>query len=104
MKPEVPYLRATILDKLQKLISSELTTKQQDVVRAVLSGMPVEVIASRTGRNRNAIYKMFHDARKKLRQGFESNDVSSIDLAEACKRFIQRSGLLRGRRLTKGNV
>lgn len=82
-RPELPQMKAAILDKLQQLIASELTSKQQDVVRAILSGMPVEVIASRTGRNRNAIYKMFHDARKKLRRNFEAAGISAIDLAEA---------------------
>jgi len=82
-QPELPQLKTAILEKLQELIDSELTEKQKTVVKAMLNGMPVDVIASRTGSNRNAIYKMLHDARNNLRKGFEATDISVVDLAEA---------------------
>jgi RNA polymerase sigma-70 factor (ECF subfamily) len=45
--------------------------------------MPVEVFAEKSGSNRNAVYKLVHDARVKLRSGFEdagflAEDVNSV--------------------------
>ena len=75
--------KETILIKLKELISSKLTGKQRLAVNALLNGMPVEEIARRTDSNRNAVYKLFHDARANLREGFEqagfsANDISAI--------------------------
>ena len=63
--------RKSILEKLDQLIHEMLTDKQRQAIQALLNGMPVEEIASRTDSNRNAIYKLVHDARLKLREGFE---------------------------------
>ncbi len=61
--------RAAIVQTLQQLIDSALTDRQRLAVRGLLEGLPVEVIADKTGSNRNAVYKLVHDARLKLRQG-----------------------------------
>ena len=83
LDPEKQAIKKSILETLTNLIDSDLTQKQRVVVRSLLGGMPVEEIAHRTGSNRNAVYKMFHDARKRLKNGFESaghdaDDVLSI--------------------------
>ena len=70
----------TILIKLKELIASKLTDKQRLAVNALLNGMPVEEIASRTDSNRNAVYKLFHDARANLREGFEKAGISADDI------------------------
>lgn len=70
----------TILVKLKELIASKLTDKQRLAVNALLNGMPVEEIASRTDSNRNAVYKLFHDARANLREGFEKAGISADDI------------------------
>ena len=54
--PEVELDRESILRKLRELIDNDLTEKQRTVVRALLGGMPVEEIATRTDSNRNAVY------------------------------------------------
>jgi RNA polymerase sigma-70 factor (ECF subfamily) len=36
-------------------------------VAVVLEGVPIDVLAERLGSNRNALYKMLHDARRRLR-------------------------------------
>lgn len=78
--PEGDESRQNILIKLQQLIEDELTEKQRNVVRALLEGMPVEEIASRTESNRNAVYKLFHDARQRLKKGFQAANFSESDL------------------------
>lgn len=69
-----------ILETLKRLIDQTLTKRQQFAVRAALEGLPVEEIARRAGSNRNAIYKLVHDARLKLRQGFEDSGFTADDI------------------------
>lgn len=69
-----------ILETLSRLIDDQLTDKQRTVVRALLGGMPVEEIARRTESNRNAVYKLFHDAKQRLKTGFEASEFSRSDI------------------------
>ena len=49
-------------------MDTELTPRQREVfVAIVLNGVPLDALAVRLGSNRNAIYKMMFDARRKLR-------------------------------------
>lgn len=72
--------RSNMLKTLHKLIEAELTQKQRNAIRALLSGMPVEVIAEKLGSNRNAVYKLIHDARSRLKAGFEQAGVMADDV------------------------
>lgn len=81
--PEDGLDRHAILSKLQELIENDLTEKQRTVIRALLGGMPVEEIASRTDSNRNAVYKLFHDARQRLKKGFLAANFAETDLLNA---------------------
>ena len=69
-----------VLETLSDLIENDLTDKQRTVVRALLGGMPVEEIARRTESNRNAVYKLFHDAKLRLKSGFEASKISPADI------------------------
>ena len=71
--------QSSIYQKLSELID-DLSDRQQTAVRAVLSGMPVEEIADRTASNRNAVYKLVHDARTMLKSGLEAAGYSAEDL------------------------
>ena len=73
--------RKSMVGKLQKLIDETLSEKQRFAIRASLAGLPVEVIAEKTGSNRNSVYKLVHDARTKLRSGLEASGVSVDVLA-----------------------
>ena len=73
--------RRTIIRSLQELIETILTDKQKLAIRGLLEGIPVEVIAERTGSNRNAVYKLIHDARMKLRDGFEQKGIASEEIS-----------------------
>ena len=64
---------------LRDLIDTKLTSKQRDAMHALLNNVPVEVYAQQTGSNRNAVYKLTHDARIKLREGFEEAGFEAID-------------------------
>ena len=71
--------QSSIYQNLSELID-DLSDRQQTAVRAVLSGMPVEEIADRTASNRNAVYKLVHDARTMLKSGLEAAGYSAEDL------------------------
>jgi RNA polymerase sigma-70 factor (ECF subfamily) len=81
--PEQQQARTFLLETLKQLVEQTLTEKQRTVVQADLAGMPIEEIARRLGTNRNAVYKLFHDARQKLRQGFEAAGISAEDVRAA---------------------
>lgn len=63
--------RRAIQDVLRRLIESELTERQRVALEAELRGMPLEEIGRRMGSNRNATYKLTHDARRKLKSALE---------------------------------
>jgi RNA polymerase sigma factor (sigma-70 family) len=75
--------RKSILKILDDLIQSKLTDKQRQAIQALLAGLPVEEIASRTDSNRNAVYKLVHDARLKLRQGLERFGIDAESITSA---------------------
>ena len=70
----------SILRKLQELIDADLTDKQRFAIRGVLEGLPIEIVAERMSSNRNAVYKLVHDARAKLRAGFEKSGIVAEDI------------------------
>lgn len=50
------------------IINNELTALQREAIQAiVLHGVPMEEAARQMRTNRNALYKLLHDARKKVR-------------------------------------
>jgi RNA polymerase sigma-70 factor, ECF subfamily len=60
---------AALLDAVRDGIRTALTPRQRQVlVATVLEGVPIDVLAERLGSNRNALYKMLHDARRRLRE------------------------------------
>ena len=75
--------RLEMLGKLKDLIASELTERQWTAVTAELRGMPLPQLAEKLGTNTNSIYKLLHDARKKLRSGLEAAGFTIDELREA---------------------
>ena len=66
---------------LQRLIEDTLSDRQRIAIRGTLAGLSVEVIAERLGSNRNAVYKLMHDARMRLRHGFEHAGVTAEEIS-----------------------
>jgi RNA polymerase sigma factor (sigma-70 family) len=83
-----PSLEATeskreILQILQQLIDTELTDKQRMATQAFLSDFATDEIAEQMSMNRNAVYKLIHDARQRLKEGFARAGINSEDIFEA---------------------
>jgi RNA polymerase sigma-70 factor (ECF subfamily) len=81
--PEARSERKAILAAMHRVIRDGLTTKQREALLAVLRGMPQDEIARHLGSNRNALYKLTHDARKRLRRGLEAAGFTAEDLGAA---------------------
>lgn len=77
--PEDQVERQSLLIEMERVIQEELTQKQRLALLAELKGMPQEEIARHLGSNRNAVYKLTHDARKKLKAGLEAAGYTSTD-------------------------
>jgi len=75
--------RSAILAALQEAIATGLTDKQRTALLAELNGMPLAEIARLLGSNRNAVYKLTYDARKKLKQALEAAGYRAEDIQAA---------------------
>ena len=70
--PERETIQNNMLQIVKELIETELTDRQRDAIIAILQGgMPLDEVARRMGTNRNALYKLIHDARRRLQQQLE---------------------------------
>ncbi len=79
--PEVSLEQKQAMMKVMQLIQSELTPRQREVMMAInVHGVPMDVIAERMDSNRNAVYKMMHDARVKLKNRLELEGMPLQDL------------------------
>jgi len=67
---------------VRQLIDTELTDRQRTALRAALAGMPMDELARRLDTNRNALYKLLHDARLRLRRAFEDRGIGPDDLID----------------------
>ena len=70
--PELLVQQEALFHKLHELIETALTERQRAALLAELRGMPQDEIARHLGSNRNAVYKLTHDARKKLKSALQN--------------------------------
>jgi RNA polymerase sigma factor (sigma-70 family) len=76
-RPESAMEKQDVMSKINRAFEEALTTRQRAALEAVvLEGVPMEVVADRMGTNRNALYKLIHDARRKLRTHLENQGLS----------------------------
>jgi len=65
-------MRRQVHEVLQQGLREGLTDLQRDALMAKLGGLPMSEISSRLGRTPGAVYKIMHDARKRLRSYLEA--------------------------------
>jgi RNA polymerase sigma-70 factor (ECF subfamily) len=82
--PDRFAIQDEISDILRDVIEHDLTEKQRYVlIMMVFNEVPMDEMVQRLGTNRNAIYKMLHDARYKLKRslqarGFEIGELLAV--------------------------
>ena len=79
--PERSLQRREAWALLTRLIDTTLTPLQRTVVVAhAFQEMPLDEVAQWLGSNRNSLYKLIHDARKRLKQALLDEGVTHKDL------------------------
>jgi RNA polymerase sigma-70 factor (ECF subfamily) len=82
--PDTSAERSDILQRVRRIIDEELTAKQREaLVLLSLQDMPMEEAAAKLKTNRNALYKLLHDARLRLKhrlvqEGLTPQDVLAV--------------------------
>ena len=82
--PEATSAQADMMTRVQRLINEELTEKQRTVmVATAIKGISPAEIAAELGMKPNAVYKVLHDARSRLKsrlqlEGLSVGDVLSV--------------------------
>ncbi len=81
---ELTAERADLLARVLRVISEELTEKQRSaMVLLAIRGMPLEEAARRLDMNPNALYKLMHDARLRLKKRLEAEGLHPADVLSA---------------------
>jgi RNA polymerase sigma-70 factor (ECF subfamily) len=79
--PERLTMRSAMLATVRRFVDEELTERQREAIVAVMfEEMPLEEAARRMGTNRGALYKLLHDARKRLKKRMEAEGLSAQDV------------------------
>jgi RNA polymerase sigma-70 factor, ECF subfamily len=66
--PHAATERGELLEAVREAMETSLTPRQREVLVALaIDGVPIDVLAERLDTTRGALYKMLHDARRKLR-------------------------------------
>jgi RNA polymerase sigma-70 factor, ECF subfamily len=84
LTPDQSVLQEETIHTLHAVIEQELTEKQRQVlILIVFNEVPMDEVVQQLGINRNAIYKILHDARRKLKsslqaRGFEVEELLAL--------------------------
>jgi RNA polymerase sigma-70 factor (ECF subfamily) len=79
--PEDSTEQLELLHHVKRIIAEELTEKQRNAIVAILiHGMPVDEVANRMEMKRNALYKLLHDARLRLKQRMAESGLTPADV------------------------
>jgi RNA polymerase sigma-70 factor (ECF subfamily) len=83
-KTEQQAIQHEILETMRQVIAEELTERQRQALVAVrIHGVPLAEVAQRMGTNRNALYKLLFDARKRLQKRMLAKGFSREDILAA---------------------
>lgn len=79
--PENTLERNDMLGRINRIIEEELTEKQQTVMKsAVFQEQPAAVVAKDMDMNPNAVYKLLHDARLRLKKRLKKEGLMPADV------------------------
>ena len=82
--PEQSAERADMLERVRRVIDEELTDRQRRaIIMLGMQGMPMEEAAKQLNTNRNALYKLLHDARLRLKQRLQTEGLDAQEVLAA---------------------
>jgi RNA polymerase sigma-70 factor (ECF subfamily) len=82
--PEQRATQEILLNTVKRLINQELTDRQRRALTAaVFQQVPLDEIARRMDTNRNALYKLLYDARKRLKERMLEEGLSPDEVLAA---------------------
>ena len=82
--PDHSAEQADIMARIQRVIQEDLSEKQRTALLAIgVQGMPIEEVARRMNMKRNAVYKLMHDARLRLKKSMVSEGLSMDEILSA---------------------
>ena len=81
--PEQRASQTMMLEMVDEMLKTDLTDRQRTALMAIMhGGMPLEEVARRMDTNRNALYKLLHDARKQMRSGLVEKGLTPQEVLE----------------------
>lgn len=82
--PETEAERSDMMAWMRRVMKEELTDKQRRAIAAIaFGGMPLEEVARRMDTNRNALYKVIHDGRVRLKRRLAREGMNPQDILES---------------------
>lgn len=85
--PEEQATQADVMRRVNRIIMEELTEKQRQALMAVgMQEYPLEEAARQLGMNRNALYKLMHDARLRLKKRLEREGLTPREVLSMFER------------------
>ena len=82
--PEKLATQTLLTEMIETMLNEVLTERQRTAMLAIMKGgMPIEEVAKRMDTNRNALYKLLHDARKQMRKLILEKGLTPQEVIEA---------------------
>jgi RNA polymerase sigma-70 factor, ECF subfamily len=85
--PEQAAQQSELWHTIREVMERDLTVRQRTVlIGHVFQGVPLDIVAEQLGTNRDNVYKLLHDARKKLKQRLLQRGLTYADVLKAFER------------------
>jgi RNA polymerase sigma-70 factor (ECF subfamily) len=82
--PQLATQRAEMWSIVKEVVQRDLTDRQRQVLNlVVINGVDAEEVAERLGVSAGALYKLTHDARRKLKAGLLARGFSTPEILQA---------------------
>ncbi|HEX9840858.1 MAG TPA: sigma-70 family RNA polymerase sigma factor [Anaerolineales bacterium] len=81
LAPDQSTMQAEVREIIREVIEHDLTDKQRHIlIMMVFNEVPMDELVRQLGTNRNAIYKLLHDARRKLKYGLQARGFEVAEM------------------------
>ena len=79
--PELTAEKRDLMERILKIIQQELTEKQSQAIIAItMHGIPLDELANKMNMERNALYKLIHDARIRLKNRLAEQGLTPAEI------------------------